>query len=96
MDKFFDFYRNVTYFPEYDENSFIGRWLDYCEWNDDEYWKLEASLLAISYEYKKDGELPTHILQGIMRIIGLMIIPNWKDLKLIKMVIVIFMVGMKD
>ena len=47
MNDLKDFYRNITYCEEYDENSFIGKWLDYGEWADDEYWKLEQSLLKI-------------------------------------------------
>ncbi|MFQ1023866.1 Imm41 family immunity protein [Avibacterium paragallinarum] len=56
MKNLLNFYRNVTCFEEYDENSFIGRWLDYSEWDDEEYWKLEKDLLKIAYEYRK-----THI-----------------------------------
>ena len=48
MNDLKDFYRNITYCEEYDENSFIGKWLDYGEWADDEYWKLEQSLLKIA------------------------------------------------
>ena len=32
MNDLKDFYRNITYCEEYDENSFIGKWLDYGEW----------------------------------------------------------------
>ncbi|SUB34304.1 Uncharacterised protein [[Pasteurella] mairii] len=81
MDKLHDFYRNVTYFKQYDENSFIGRWLDYSEWNDVEYWKLENSLLEISNIYKIDKNIPADILMGVMRIIQLLIVPNWVDFK---------------
>ncbi|MDY4279535.1 MAG: immunity 41 family protein [[Pasteurella] mairii] len=81
MDKLHDFYRNVTYFKQYDENSFIGRWLDYSEWNDVEYWKLENSLLEISNIYKIDKNIPVDILMGVMRIIQLLIVPNWVDFK---------------
>ena len=51
MNDLKDFYRNITYCEEYDENSFIGKWLDYGEWADDEYWKLEQSLLKIAKIY---------------------------------------------
>ncbi|QLB15305.1 hypothetical protein A6B39_07465 [Mannheimia granulomatis] len=81
MDKLHDFYRNVTYFEEYDENSFIGRWLDYLEWNDVEYWKLESSLLEISNIYRVEKNIPQDILMGVMRIIQLLIVPNWVDFK---------------
>ncbi|HDR1486936.1 TPA: hypothetical protein QB445_002073, partial [Pasteurella multocida] len=52
MNELLDFYRNITFFEEYDENSFIGRWLDYSEWNDKEYWKLEKDLLKIAQMYR--------------------------------------------
>ncbi|WKS98709.1 immunity 41 family protein [Gallibacterium salpingitidis] len=81
MDKLYDFYRNITYFEQYDENSFIGRWLDYSEWNDVEYWKLEKSLLEISNMYRIEKNVSTDILMGIMRIIQLLIVPNWNDFK---------------
>ncbi|PJG85958.1 Imm41 family immunity protein [Conservatibacter flavescens] len=72
-----DFYRNITFFEEYDENSFIGRWLDYSEWNDHEYFKLEKSLLKIARIYQENDELKQDILMGIMRIVELMMISNW-------------------
>lgn len=70
------FYRNVTYSRLYDENSFIGRWLDYSEWNDDEYWKLEKDLINIAITYKNTKLIKQDILIRIMRIIELLIIPN--------------------
>lgn len=81
MDKLHDFYRNVTYSKQYDENSFIGRWLDCSEWNDVEYWKLEKSLLEISNIYKIEQNIPSDILMGVMRIIQLLIVPSWADFK---------------
>lgn len=76
-----DFYRNITYFEEYDENSFIGRWLDYSEWNDKEYWKLEKSLLKIADMYNKEGMVSKDVLMGIMRIIELLLVPDWMVFK---------------
>ncbi|WP_324682396.1 immunity 41 family protein [Bibersteinia trehalosi] len=77
MEKYMDFYRNVTYSRLYDENSFIGRWLDYSEWNDDEYWKLEKDFLNIAITYRKTKLVEQDVLIGIMRIIELLIIPSW-------------------
>ncbi|AFU19463.1 Imm41 family immunity protein [Actinobacillus suis] len=77
MDDLNDFYRNITFFKEYDGNSFIGRWLDYSEWNDFEYFKLEKSLLNIARMYSEKGELEQDILIGVMRIIELMMVSNW-------------------
>ncbi|MDU8925649.1 Imm41 family immunity protein [Pasteurellaceae bacterium LIM206] len=73
----YDFYRNVTYFKDYDENSFIGKWLDYSEWDDDEYFKLEEALLKISEIYMENGYVSKEILLGIMRILDLLMIPDW-------------------
>ncbi len=81
MKELNDFYRNVTYFEEYDENSFIGRWLDYSEWNDKEYWKLEKSLLKIADIYNKEGSVSKDILVGVMRIIELLLVPDWMVFK---------------
>lgn len=77
MSELFNFYRNITFFEEYDENSFIGRWLDYSEWNDIEYWKLECDLLKIAYIYRSKNEINQDFLIGIMRIIELLMIPDW-------------------
>lgn len=77
MEKYMDFYRNVTYSRLYDENSFIGRWLDYSEWNDDEYWKLEKDFLNIATTYRNTKLVEQDVLIGIMRIIELLIIPSW-------------------
>lgn len=77
MNNIFNFYRNVTLFKEYDVNSFIGRWLDYSEWNDIEYYKLENDLLKIANEYRIKNEIHQDILIGVMRIIELLIIPDW-------------------
>ncbi|MFQ1013841.1 Imm41 family immunity protein [Avibacterium paragallinarum] len=77
MKNLLNFYRNITFFKEYDENSFIGRWLDYSEWDDEEYWKLEKDLLKIAYKYRKTHIAHQDILIGIMRIIQLLIIPDW-------------------
>lgn len=82
MDKLYDFYRNVTYFEEYDDLSFIGRWLDFSEWNDNEYCKLEKSLLEISCIYKEDKQIPSHILMGVMRIIQLLMVSDWEGFKI--------------
>ncbi|ARU64622.1 hypothetical protein FWK45_03990 [Histophilus somni] len=83
MAEYADFYRNVTYSRLYDENSFIGRWLDYSEWNDDEYWKLEKDLINIAITYKNTKLIKQDILIGIMRIIELLIIPNWDSFTLL-------------
>lgn len=83
MVEYADFYRNVTYSRLYDENSFIGRWLDYSEWNDDEYWKLEKDLINIAITYKNTKLIKQDILIGIMRIIELLIIPNWDSFTLL-------------
>ncbi|MGC6326734.1 Imm41 family immunity protein [Pasteurella multocida] len=79
MNELLDFYRNITFFEEYDENSFIGRWLDYSEWNDKEYWKLEKDLLKIAQMYRTTNEVFPDILIGVMRIIELLMIPNWNS-----------------
>ncbi|MCK3655914.1 hypothetical protein A4G19_09115 [Pasteurellaceae bacterium Macca] len=78
MNDIFDFYRNVTFFKEYDVNSFIGRWLDYSEWNDVEYSKLERDLLKIAYAYREKNEIHQDILVGVMRIIELLMVPDWR------------------
>ncbi|MCF7530119.1 Imm41 family immunity protein [Neisseria lisongii] len=78
MNPLTDFYRNVTYFDNYDENSFVGRWIDYGEWSDDEYWKLEKSLLAIAKKYKLKKKISQEILIGLMRIIDLLMVSNWE------------------
>ena len=77
MNDLKDFYRNITYCEEYDENSFIGKWLDCGEWADDEYWKLEQSLLKIAKIYNSNKLVPQDILVGIMRIVELLMVPNW-------------------
>lgn len=79
MNELLDFYRNITFFEEYDENSFIGRWLDYSEQNDKEYWKLEKDLLKIAQMYRTTNEVFPDILIGVMRIIELLMIPNWNS-----------------
>ena len=76
MNDLKDFYRNITYCEEYDENSFIGKWLDYGEWADDEYWKLEQSLLKIAKIYNSNKLVPQDILVGIMRIVELLMVPD--------------------
>lgn len=77
MKELYNFYRNITYFEEYDENSFIGIWLDYSVWNDDEYWKLEDSLLLIAELYRNNGVVSQDILLGVMRIIQILMVPHW-------------------
>ncbi|UOO80755.1 immunity 41 family protein [Uruburuella testudinis] len=78
MSNFKDFYRNITYYTEYNEDSFIGKWLDYGAWDDNEYWKLEQDLLEISKKYNEEKFLPQDILIGIMRIVELLMVPNWQ------------------
>lgn len=77
MESILDFYRNITYFSTYDENSFIGRFLDYFEWDDKEYWKLEKDLIKISIYYKQHGWVPQDVLIGLTRIMQIICIPNW-------------------
>lgn len=79
MNDLCNFYRNVTYFEEYDEQSFIGRWLDYSEWNDVEYYKLEDDLLKIAYTYRTTNEIHQEVLMGIMRIVELLMVPDWLE-----------------
>ncbi|WP_026212766.1 Imm41 family immunity protein [Faucicola boevrei] len=84
MNDFFDFYRNVTFSQNYDENSFIGKWIDYSIWSDEEYLKLENSLLNIQKEYPYPNDLPREIVVCLFRIIELMIVPNWLDFNIEK------------
>ncbi|MDO4897048.1 MAG: Imm41 family immunity protein [Moraxella sp.] len=79
MNAFFDFFRNVTFSESYDETSFIGTWLDENFWSDEEYIKLEKSLLDIQKAYPYPTDIPRDIVIGLYRIIELMIIPNWLD-----------------
>lgn len=64
-----NFYRNLTYNKNYDENSFIARLIDYLEWSDKEYWKLEKDLINILKKYNKNN-LPLEIMQGIIWILN--------------------------
>lgn len=73
--------RNITFLGEgiYDPNSFIGLWIDEGIWSDTEYWKLEKDLLSINFHYSNNIQIPREILTGVMRIIQLMIVPNWSE-----------------
>lgn len=82
MGKLSNFYRNVTFFDDYDENSFIGRWLDYGIWHDEEYWKLDEALTLISEIYPYPTDIPRDICAGILRITQLMMVPHWRDFEI--------------
>ncbi|MGR3808235.1 Imm41 family immunity protein [Pasteurella testudinis] len=83
INKFEDFRRNIPFLSSYDEGSFIGRWLDYSEWVDDEYWLLEKDLIRISFCYRKEKKIDEDILNGIMKIAQLMLVPNWSDFSIV-------------
>ncbi|UNU73316.1 immunity 41 family protein [Moraxella nasovis] len=76
---FLDFYRNITFSDNYDVNSFIGKWIDDAIWSDEEYIKLEKSLLTIQKAYPYPTDIPREIIISLYRIIELMMIPNWLD-----------------
>lgn len=77
MSDFFDFYRNVTFSQYYDVNSFVGKWVDDGVWSDEEYVKLEKSLLNIQKEYPYPNDLPREMVVCLFRVIELMIVSNW-------------------
>ncbi|MGH1601647.1 Imm41 family immunity protein [Campylobacter majalis] len=64
-----DFFRNLTYDKRYDENSFIGILLDYLEWSDEEYLKLENDLIYILKKYK-NKPLPKKLMRGLVWILN--------------------------
>lgn len=82
MDKFYNLKRNVTFWEGYDENSFIGKWVDDGIWSDSEYWKLELDLIKVKEKYPYPSNIPREITAGIFRIIELLIIPNWEQFEI--------------
>lgn len=84
MCNILDFYRNVTFSESYDENSFIGKWIDESTWSDREYVKLEQSILDIQKKYSYPTDIPREIIAFLYRIIELMMVPNWLDFNIEK------------
>lgn len=82
MENLNNFYRNITFSDQYDEHSFIGYWLDYSIWSDDEYWKLDDALNAVKAKYPYPNDIPRDISAGIARIAELMMVPNWLDFEI--------------
>ena len=78
MCEFKDIIRNVPYFEEYDENSFIGKWYDDGVWDDEEYWKLENDLIEVRKKYPYPMDIPRYVVIGIGTIIDFLMVPNWK------------------
>lgn len=78
MSNLHDLYRNVTFLEEYDEQSFIGLWLDESIWSDEEYWKLDNALNNIKQMYPYPSDIPRDISACIAHITELMIVPNWE------------------
>lgn len=78
MKTFPDLNRNVTFSENYDEQSFIGKWLDYGVWNDKEYWKLDRAFEDIKSAYPFPHDIPREIAAGIFRIAEIMMVPNWE------------------
>ncbi len=77
MFEFHDLQRNVTFWEGYDENSFIGKWVDDGIWSDKEYWKLENDLLRIKKKHPYPKDIPREIVAGIFRINELLMVSNW-------------------
>ncbi|MDO4907796.1 Imm41 family immunity protein [Neisseria sp.] len=82
MDKLDNFYRNITFSEKYDEKSFIYEWINNGIWCDEEYWKLEASLNHLKTQYPYPNDIPREICLGIVRIMELMMVPNWLDFEI--------------
>lgn len=82
MNDLYNFYRNITFSNDYDEHSFIGYWLDYGIWSDEEYWKLDDALNAVKTQYPYPADIPRDICVGIARIAELMMVPNWLDFEI--------------
>ncbi|CZE49748.1 Imm41 family immunity protein [Campylobacter geochelonis] len=66
--KLVDFYRNTAFDNRYDENSFIGKILNYNLWSDDEYWKLEADLQKLLRLNLNKIFIKQEIMEGIFSI----------------------------
>lgn len=79
MDDFLDFYRNVTYCDSYDENGFIGKWVDDGIWVDAEYIKLERAILCIGKSYPYPTDLPRDLVIGLYRIVELLMVSDWMN-----------------
>lgn len=66
--KLMDFYRNIAFDERYDENSFIGKILDYNYWSDKEYWKLEKDLIKILKFNQNKKFIKQEFMEGIASI----------------------------
>lgn len=81
-----NFKRNLPYpgSPDFDQDSFIGLWVDDCVWSDVEYWKLEKDLLSINSIYPSPTLVPREILIGVMKIVQFLMVPNWNNFQILE------------
>ncbi len=55
------------------EESFIGKLLEECVWDKDEFWHLHAEITRYSIEHKNDKFIPREIASEVARMIFLIL-----------------------